>query len=264
MFGFRKRRRAKLRAMPLPQAWWDIIDQRVKYVRMMSTTDRKELGGIIQILLHEKNFEGAGGLEMTDEIRVTIAAQAAVLLLHRETKYYPTLKTILVYPNTYVAPMKRRMPDGTIVEGPQARLGESWFRGSLVLSWRDVMRGASDHDDGRNVVFHEFAHQLDGESGSMNGAPQFDHGRCYQGWAHVLGTEFKQLTEEVHRGFRSLLDPYGATNPAEFFAVATELFFEKPEPMKSRYPELYEQLSCFYEQDPASNAVASRFAAARN
>jgi len=254
MFGFRKRRRARLRATPLPAEWWAMIDRRVPYIRRMNEETRRELGGIIQILLHEKHFEGVGGLEMTDEIRVTIAAQAAVLLLHRETNYYPTLKSIVVYPSTYVAPTKRRMPDGTIVEGPQARLGESWFRGSLVLSWSDVLRGARDERDGRNVVFHEFAHQLDGESGSMDGAPLLRHKPCYQDWARVLGKEYKQLTAQVHSGFRSLLDPYGATNPPEFFAVATELFFERPAQMKAYYPELYDQLSCFYEQDPAALA----------
>lgn len=252
MFGFRKRRRARLRATPLPEAWWEIIDRRVPYVQHLSDADREQFGGIIQILLHEKRFEGLGGLEMTDEIRVTVAAQAAVLLLNRETKYYPTLKSILVYPSTYVAPTKRRMPDGTIVEGPQARLGESWFRGALVLSWSDVVRGAADDDDGRNVVYHEFAHQLDGESGSMNGAPLLRCKPCYQDWARVLGEEYEQLTADVHRGFRSLLDSYGATSPPEFFAVATELFFERPAAMKQRYPDLYDQLACFYEQNPAA------------
>ncbi len=218
----------------------------------MNEADRKQLGGIVQILLAEKNFEGCGGLAMTDEIRVTIAAQAAVLLLHRDTKYYPTLKSILVYPSAYFAPMKARQPDGTIIEGPQARLGESWFRGSLVLSWSDVKRGADIEGDGRNVVYHEFAHQLDGEDGVMDGTPLLESSNCYGQWARVLGGEFEQLTEEVHNGFRPLLDAYGATNPPEFFAVATELFFERPTAMRSRYPELYDQLACFYQQDPAA------------
>jgi Mlc titration factor MtfA (ptsG expression regulator) len=257
MFGFRNRRRARLRAKPLSTEWWRVIDQRVPYARQLSEADRHELGGIIQILLHEKNFEGCGGLEMTDEIRLTIAAQAAVLLLHRESDYYPTLKSILVYPSAYFAPAKQRQPDGTIIEGPQARLGESWFRGSLVLSWSDVRRSAAEHDDGRNIVFHEFAHQLDGEDGSMNGAPRLDRTGCYQDWARVLGEEFKQLTQDVHRGYRSLLDPYGSTSPPEFFAVATEVFFERPAAMKQEHPELYEQLACFYAQDPAAQQMVS-------
>ena len=257
MFGFRKRRRARLRATPLPAAWWEIIHRRVPYVERMNSADRRELGGIVQVLLNEKHFEGCGGLEMTDEIRVTVAAHAAILLLHRETDYYPTLKSILVYPSAYVAPMAQRQPDGTVIEGPQARLGESWYRGSLVLSWRDVKRGGADDDDGRNVVLHEFAHQLDGEAGGMNGAPLFTDSSCVRDWARVLGEEYKQLTIDVHRGYRSLLDAYGATSPPEFFAVATELFFERPAAMRARYPELYEQLACFYAQDPADAALAN-------
>jgi len=256
MFGFRKRKRARLRETPLTNEQWAMIDRRVPLVRKMSEEDRRQLGGIIQILLHEKRYEGCGGLEITDEIRVVIAAQAAILLLNRETRYYPTLKSILVYPDRYFAPTKQRMPDGTIVEGPQVRLGESWLRGSIVLSWSDVVRGGSDFNDGRNVVYHEFAHQLDGEDGAMNGAPSFEGSMCFRDWARVLGAEYEQLTQQVHRGYRELLDPYGATNPPEFFAVATELFFERPSAMKLRYPELYDQLACFYAQDPSAHDLA--------
>lgn len=252
MFGIKARRRRQLRQTPLPDAWWAIIDRRVPYVRSLSAGDRDELGGIVQILLAEKYFEGCGGLVMTDEIRVTIAAQAAVLLLHRDTGYYPTLKSILVYPSAFVSKMRQGQPDGTIVEGPQVRLGESWFRGALVLSWDDVVRGAIDADDGRNVVFHEFAHQLDGESGSMEGAPALSSPTRYRAWARVLGTEYDDLIKAVHKGHHTLLDPYGSTNPAEFFAVATELFFERPAQMKRHYPELYDQLASFYAQSPAA------------
>jgi len=252
MFGFKARRRAKLRQTPLPEAWWTIIDRRVPYVATRSKQDREELAGIVQILLAEKNFEGCGGLEMTDEIRVTIAAQAAVLLLHRDTDFYPTLKSILAYPHAFVSRMRQQQPDGTVIEGPQVRLGESWLRGALVLSWDDVVRGANDPDDGRNVVFHEFAHQLDGESGSMEGAPALNTPTRYRAWARVLGAEYDDLINAVHEGHHTLLDPYGSTNPAEFFAVATELFFERPAQMKRYYPDLYDQLVSFYAQSPAA------------
>ena len=173
MFGyFRKRRRRRLRDTPLPGASWDIIDRNVPLVRGMDRYDREELGGIVQVLLHEKTFEGCGGLEITEEIRLTILAHAAVLLLHRETGYYPTLKTILVYPSTYLVPHQEVLPDGTVIEGHQARLGESWYRGSLVLAWDNVRSSAWNHDDGRNVTLHEFAHQLDGVATGMDGAPQ--------------------------------------------------------------------------------------------
>jgi Mlc titration factor MtfA (ptsG expression regulator) len=252
MLGFlRRRRRKNVGSKPLPQRWWAIIDRRVPMIASMDDVDRRELGRIVQILLDEKRFEGCGGLEMTDEIRVTIAAQAAVLLMHRQTDYYPTLKSILVYPAAYVGKTVRRNPDGTVTEGPQGRLGESWFRGSLVLSWSDVLRGAADEHDGRNVVLHEFAHQLDGQSGGMNGAPLLGSPSRYRDWARVLGREYAELAEALHRGHRTLIDPYGATEPAEFFAVLTELFFEKPEALRREHPELYKQLAGFYRRDAA-------------
>lgn len=252
MFGFRRRRRARLRTQPLPETWWNIIDERVPYVQRLPRADRDELGGIIQVLLHEKRFEGCGGLEITDEIRVTIAAQAAVLLLHRDTDYYPGLKTILVYPDAYVAHTEEVQPDGTVIEGPQARLGESWLRGSVVLSWSDVVRGAHSPSDGHNVVFHEFAHQLDGETGSVEGAPALGAGGCYTQWAQVLSMEYNQLVVDVHRGHHRLIDPYGATSPAEFFAVITETFFEQSRALQHQHPQLYDELTRFYQQDPAA------------
>ncbi|MFI4915342.1 MAG: zinc-dependent peptidase [Phycisphaerales bacterium JB060] len=255
MLGFlRRRRRERVGARPLPEAWWATIDRRVPMIAAMDEADRRELGRIVQILLDEKRFEGCGGLEMTDEIRVTIAAQAAVLLLHRpDPGYYPTLRSILVYPRAYFANTPRQNPDGTVTEGPQGRLGESWFRGALVLSWDDVVRGAADEGDGRNVTLHEFAHQLDGQSGGMNGAPALASPARYRDWARVLGEEYAQLAEDLHRGQaggRTLIDPYGATNPPEFFAVVTELYFERPGDLRRQHPELYEQLAAFYGPAP--------------
>ena len=253
MFGFfRNRRRKRLLATPLPDSSWDIIDRNVPLVRALSATDRQQLGGIVQVLLNEKTFEGCNGLEITDEIRLTILAQAAVLLLHNPRGYYPTLYTILVYPCAYIAPQDHVMPDGTVAVNDQVRLGESWHRGALVLAWDHVQHSAANHDDGHNLTLHEFAHQLDGQATGMDGAPALKSRARYQAWARVLGQEYQTLIDEVHAGHKTLLDPYGATNPAEFFAVATELFFEKPGQMKRKHPELYRQLMKFYGQDPAS------------
>lgn len=247
MFNFfRNRRRKRLLATPLPKAWWAIIDENVPMVRTMDEIDRGALGGIVQVLMHEKSFEGCGGLIITDTIRLTILAQAAILLLHRDTGYYPTLKTILVYPSAYVAAHQQVMPDGSVVEGKQARLGESWYRGSLVLAWDNVQSSAWNHDDGRNVTLHEFAHQLDGVATGMDGAPNLQCQERYRSWARVLGKEYEQLIDQLHKGHQTKLDPYAATNPPEFFAVATEYFFEKPTMMKRHYPELYEELAAFY------------------
>jgi Mlc titration factor MtfA (ptsG expression regulator) len=219
------------------------------------------LRGHVQVFLAEKYFEGCGGLKMTDEIRVIIAAQACILLLHRPTDYYPGLKTILVYPSTYVAQGKVAQPGGVVTEFRGPRAGESWHQpgvnsraggGPVVLSWRDVQVGAADIHDGHNVVFHEFAHQLDGESGSVEGAPMLERRSGYLAWARVLGAEYRALIDDLRNQRPTVLGPYAAQSPAEFFAVVTEAFFEKSAELRSRHPEMYTMLADFYRQDPAS------------
>jgi len=227
------------------------MEKNVPFVASLPPEDRQELVGHIQVFLAEKRFEGCGGLELTDEIRITIAAQACILLLHRESDYFPNLVSILVYPTTYVVREGRRTAEGLIAEGPQARLGESWARDVVVLAWDSVRQGAADIHDGHNVVLHEFAHQLDQENSGGTGAPLLPQRSMYVAWARVLGHDFDQLVREVGHHHRTLIDRYGATNPAEFFAVVTETFFEKPRQLRSKHPELYEQLRAFYRQDPA-------------
>ena len=221
------------------------------YYKYLTPEEQQELHGHIQVFLHEKEFEGCEGLKITDEIRVTIAAQACILLLHRQTDYFPLMKTILVYPHHYFAYTTKRQAGGFVQEGVQARLGESWQRGPIVLSWDDVMRGAADPNDGHNVIFHEFAHELDSESGAMEGAPDLPQATMYTAWSRVLGYEYKKLLDDIQRNHHHLIDTYGAVSPAEFFAVVTEAFFEKPVQLKRHHPELYEQLRGFYHQDPA-------------
>jgi len=253
MFGFLKeRRRRTLRQREFPAAWSGWLARNVPYVSRLDDEDLAELRGHIQVFLAEKSFEGCGGLEITDEIRVTVAAQACILLLHRETDYYPELRSILVYPSTYLVPGGRRTPDGLVVDEPEARLGESWVRGVVVLAWDSVLAGAADIHDGHNVVLHEFAHQLDQESGAGNGAPPLPRGSMYVAWARVLGREYDQLVRDVASHHQTLIDQYGARNPAEFFAVVTEAFFEKPHELRARHPELYGQMQAFYRQDPAA------------
>ncbi|MBN2561921.1 MAG: zinc-dependent peptidase [Phycisphaerae bacterium] len=255
MFGFRRRRCDRIRKRPFPPAWLAILERNVAYYRLLTPEEQAELRGHIQVFLDEKRFEGCGGLEVTDEIRVTIAAQACILLLHRQTDYYPRMQTILVYPHRYVADARKRLPDGTVLGGIHTRIGESWYRGPVVLSWDDVLQGAADIHDGHNVVFHEFAHQLDSESGANEGAPALPRRSMYIAWARVLGHEYEHLIDELKHHRRTFIDAYGATNPAEFFAVITEAFFEQPVQMKRRHPELYDQLVSFYQQDPASRAA---------
>ena len=199
MFDFwKKRRRAELRAAAFPEEWRTILLEHVPYVGALSEDDRRELEGLVQVFLAEKSFEGAGGLSVTDDIRLTIAAQACLLLLHRETDIYPELLSIVVYPHAYRTQAQRR--DGMIViESDEVRLGESWSLGTVVLAWDHVQRGARLFD-GHNVVLHEFAHQLDAEAGSVDGAPELGARARYVEWAKVLGAEYKELSERVHAG----------------------------------------------------------------
>lgn len=251
IFGYlRERRRAKLRAQPFPDEWRAVLARNVPYVSLLNEDERRELEGHVQVFLDEKSFEGCGGLELTDEIRVTVAADACLLLLGRETDYYPELASILVYPSAYRAKVARAA-GGVVIEGEDARLGESHSRGIVVLAWDDVLRGARDVRDGHDVVLHEFAHQLDQESGDADGAPILEKRAMYGAWARVLGAEYERLLDDDDAGRRTVLDRYGATSPAEFFAVATEAFFEKPLQMRAKHPELYEQLRGYYRQDPA-------------
>ena len=172
MFGyFKRRRRNRLRSAPFPAEWLAFIENNVRFYAYLPEADRLELQGLIQILIAEKIFEGCGGLVLTDEIKVTVAAQACLLLLHRDTDIYPRLTTVLIYPSAYVAKAKKPVGSGLALESENVNLGESWTNGIVVLSWDDVRAGASDSDDGRNLVLHEFAHQLDREDGAVDGTP---------------------------------------------------------------------------------------------
>ncbi|MFA6173198.1 MAG: M90 family metallopeptidase [Kiritimatiellales bacterium] len=251
MHPFCEKHRRAVRARPFPPEWLRVIQNNVSYFRLLTPEEQSELQSLIAVFIDEKSFEGCGGLEMTDEIRVTIAAQACILLLHRETDDYPQLKSILVYPHPYHATGIRRGPGNLMMQGEETRLGESWQTGAIVLAWDAVQGGAADVHDGHNVVYHEFAHQLDAEDGAVNGSPALPHRSMYSAWARVLGAEYEHLIQETHRRHRTVLDEYGAQSPAEFFAVATETFFEKPVQLLRRHPALYEELRLFYNQNPA-------------
>lgn len=251
MFAFFKRqRRLKIAARPFPDTWLRILRRSVAYYSRLSAEEQLELQQHIQIFLAEKNFEGCGGLVMTDQIRLTIAAQACLLLLNRETDYYPGLSSIVVYPSAFLAPVRRTIHGGVQVEGEEVRLGESWGMGTVVLSWEDVLYGATEIEDGENVVLHEFAHQLDNEDGEANGVPRLPSDG-YRTWAKVLSREYQQLIQDVERHRPTVMDEYGTEDPAEFFAVLTETFFENPHELKKHHGELYTLLSQFYRQDPS-------------
>jgi len=250
-----ERRREKLRAQPFPKEWREILERRVPYVRRLPAELRRQLEQHIQVFVAEKSFVGCAGFEVTDEARVTIAAQACLLILNRRSDYFPGLREILVYPGPFV--VERVQPvivGGTVLqsEAPQARSGESWSHGQVVLSWDDTLEGAAIDDDGRNVVIHEFAHQLDQQKGHANGAPWLGRRDRYPRWSSVLSSEFARLHQQAMTGEPSLFSRYGMTSPAEFFAVVTEVFFEQPREMAAMHPALYGELSTLYRVDPAS------------
>jgi len=249
IFWRRRRRNVRRRRLldePIKDEWEKIIEKNIPLYGRLPEELKLQLGGLVNVFLAEKRFEGCGGQEITDEVRVTIAAQACMLLLNRKTKFFPKLRTICVYPATYVA----RQPAGDGLTGAQSRLGESWQNGPVVLAWNSVTGGANNIYDGRNVVFHEFSHQLDQEDGAADGAPILENRSSYATWAKVLSAEYEALQGKARKRRKSVVRRYGATNPAEFFAVGTEAFFEKPKQMKKKHPKLYEEFKSYYKLDP--------------
>lgn len=245
-------RRNRLKSQPFPSGWERVLEQNVPLYTRLPERDREEIKGHIQIFLAEKHFEGCGGFAMTDEVRLTIAAPACILLLRRESGYYPGLSSILVYPDEYLAPLAETDESGVVTEGLDRRSGESWQEGAIVLSWRDVQASDLDLPGAYNVVLHEFAHQLDAEDGITTDGPILPTRSRHRGLAEILEREHQRLRHEVAHGRTTLLDPYGATSQAELFAVATESFFEEPRRLRERHPELYAELSRYYRQDPAA------------
>lgn len=254
VWGLRRQARAThrrlLRTTPLSPEWRAVVEQNVSpYVHLPPALQTK-LEGYINLFLDEKGFEGCGGQEITDEVRVTIAAQACLLLIGRDSQCYPRLRSILVYPHTYVAGGKGLF--GGDGDAPSVRLGESWQTGVVVLAWDSVCGGIRNFDDGHNVVLHEFSHQLDQEDGSADGTPLLDTLSCYGSWSRCLGREYQLFLKQVAKHRRTVIDHYGATNAAEFFATATEAFFEKPEALSRKHPDLYAELQQYYHLDPVT------------
>ena len=254
----RARGSIRFRTEPIPDSWRDIVARNVPLAKGLSGEERERLLRLVQVFVHDKPFEGCGGLEITEEMRVTIAAHACLLLLHLDGPCYPTVTRILVYPSAFVP--KRALPIHYmgVVPPPTAEAGEAWRNGVVVLSWDNVQRGAGNPADGDDVVLHEFAHALDHEDGDARGTPPLDSPSLVKSWAQVLSAHYRQLQRDVDAGRSTVLDPYGATNPAEFFAVATETFFEKPEQLKAAEPDLYDELRQFYRQDPGARGSGPR------
>jgi len=247
----RRRRRRKLLETPFPEAWSKWLEA-LPVWEQLDDDERARLRDTARVIVVEKRWEGCGGFEITDEVRMTIAAQAALLLIGIEHEYYRRVRTILVYPSTFVIPDRH---SGGGVQGTKSDtpvLGLAQYRGPVVLAWDSAQHGGANFRDGRNVVLHEFAHKLDMLDGWADGTPPLRDQTLFEDWVRVLSEEYEDLCEDARKGRRTVLDKYGATHPAEFFAVATESFFEKPRTLERKQKELYDVLKSYYGQDPAA------------
>ena len=249
--GYRHWNRKRLHRTPFPEAWSKILTDSIPIYTKLSESEKKQLHTATQIFISEKSFVGLEGLDVTDEMRVIIAAQACLLLLNRPTTYYPWLRQIFIRPGAYTHQDHHVDEHGVKSSKKVTRLGESWTRGRVVLSWEHSQKGGANFTDGHNVVIHEFAHQLDQEDGNADGAPILNARGSYQTWARLLRPEFDKLQKQQgKKRRRPVLRDYGATNAAEFFAVASEAFFEKPRQLKKKHPDVYEALADYYQVKP--------------
>ena len=244
-------RRKRLREQPPPPEWVGILEQNVPLWSLLSDDDQIELLRHMLVFMDEKSFEGQGGMVIGDEVRVTVAGQACLLLLHRDTDYFPGLSSIIVYPGEYKAKRQDMDEFGIVTEGIERRTGESWDGGSLVLSWEDVLSSGVDDYGAFNVVIHEFAHLLDREDGITTDQPLLARRSLHRIWLRSMEEEFERLQRAEERGEQGVLDHYGVESPAEFFAVAVEAFFEAPLALLEQHPDLYHELSNYFRQNPA-------------
>ncbi|MFT7723066.1 MAG: zinc-dependent peptidase [Roseateles sp.] len=246
-----RRRRARIAARPFPPAWRRLLRRHVPLVARLPARQQLRLKGLMQVFLAEKPVIGCRGLRVTDEVRVTIAALACLPLLGAARGLYPALRQVLVYPGAFVVDRPVSAAGGVLSEQRRVLAGESWSQGQVLLAWDEVKRGAATPGDGRNVVIHEFAHQLDQAGGAANGAPALPTAEAYRRWSAVMQHEFDALQSRLARDEPGLIDAYGATDPAEFFAVVSELFFERPADLAAAHPALYAELRGYYRLDPA-------------
>lgn len=249
-----RHRRERIAGRPFPTAWRRLLRRHVPLVARLPARQQLRLKGLMQVFLAEKPIIGCRGLRVTDEVRVTIAALACLPLLGAARGIYPELRQVLVYPGAFVVDRPVTASGGVLSDQRRVLAGESWSQGQVLLAWDEVKRGAATPGDGHNVVIHEFAHQLDQAGGPANGAPALPTAEAYRRWSTVMQNEFDALRWRLaHLDERGpgLIDAYAATDPAEFFAVVSELFFERPVELAAEHPALYHELSGYYRLDPA-------------
>jgi MtfA peptidase len=243
-------RQNRLKRRPLNPQQQAILEHSLPMYESLSVDERRRLQGHVLVFLSQKQFIGCRGLQVTEQMKVTVAAIAALLLLNERGKYFPRLRSILMYPDAYIAHERVAMAGGVVEERQVARLGESWTTDQVVLSWQQIQYDLIHWQDGQNVILHEFAHQLDQEDGKAEGVPVLQRDADYKTWAEIMTVEYQQLCDRTTKGQKTVLNPYGATNPAEFFAVATETFFEKPQQLMTHHGALYDQLQRYYQLNP--------------
>ncbi len=244
--------RSRQRAGVFPAAWRSVLRHRVPLYARLPADQQLRLRQDILVFLAEKPFLGCAGLHVTDEMRVMVAAFACMLLLGARRDYYPELQRVLLYPGAFAAQEHQVSSDGVHSEVVRGLAGQSWAQGQVLLSWADVQQGAADPVDGSNVVIHEFAHQLDQSKGYANGAPPLKSRQAYRCWSSVMQTEFDALRQRLADGEEGLMGAYAATDPAEFFAVCSELFFERAAELATQHPLLFDELKTYYQINPLS------------
>jgi len=255
------RRRAKLAQAAFPGSWEEILHRNVACYEMLDEAQQAHLRALIQVFIAEKKWEGAGGLELTDEVRVTISAQACLLLLGLPHDFYRNVMSIVVYPSTVVAPQH---PPGFFenVVSPLAPglpiIGQAVRQGPVIIIWDAALRGSRHPELGHNVIYHEFAHKLDMLDGAADGTPPLRDREEYRDWVQTCSREFLRLRKDTEKGKASFMDAYGATSEAEFFAVATEQFFDQPLQLMRHAPDLYRVLKEYYRQDPSGRVARKK------
>jgi MtfA peptidase len=247
----RSRRRQRLLRHPFPDEWRTVLEVDVRHFQYLMQEKRERLERFVQVVVAEKDWVGGSGFALTNSMKVVIAGYAGVMTLGlREPYFFDRLQTIIVYPNVFV-PRRSRfdLHANSLFGGP--RLGESWHRGPVILAWSEIVNTERSRP-GNNLVIHEFSHHVDGLDGDVDGTPPMIDGERARTWYRVTEQEYERLRQDATRGEATLLDRYGASSRAEFFAVASECFFERPRAMRERHPELYRVLADFYCQDLAA------------
>lgn len=245
---YRRLRREHLLAEPYPEEWEAHIVRNVAHYRGLTAEERQGLRKGIRILIAEKTWEGCNGLEITEEMKVTIAAQASLMLLAKEHDFFSRTVSILVYPTAFAIPDENFPDDKSQSVGI---VGQAVYRGPVILAWDEVLEEGRDPSLGQNVVIHEFAHQLDFLDGSSNGTPDLESAEQAQRWREVMSQEFAKLRHDIENRHHTFLGKYAATNEAEFFAVASEKYFTQPTRLRHFHPSMHQALADYYQVDPA-------------